>query len=116
VLKFSIAGLFLLFLSLSLLSLSLFARVLFSWLFLKNSLFPLLKNELEDIARQIARVVEYTHAEEKDSFFVCDAKSKRAAHSTETKKNKFGSPEGTEGNTHTKKEKRILFKKHLSFF
>jgi hypothetical protein len=90
--------------------------VLFSWLFLKNSLFPLLKNELEDIARQIARVVEYTHAEEKDSFFVCDAKSKRAAHSTETKKNKFGSPEGTEGNTHTKKEKRILFKKHLSFF
>ena len=103
VLKFSIAGLFLLFLSLSLLSLSLFARVLFSWLFLKNSLFPLLKNELEDIARQIARVVEYTHAEEKDSFFVCDAKSKRAAHSTETKKNKFGSPEG---NTHTKKEKR----------
>ena len=104
VLKFSIAGLFLLFLSLSLLSLSLFARVLFSWLFLKNSLFPLLKNELEDIARQIARVVEYTHAEEKDSFFVCDAKSKRAAlQQTETKKNKFGSPEG---NTRTKKEKR----------
>ena len=97
VLKFSIAGLFLLFLSLSL-----FARVLFSWLFLKNSLFPLLKNELEDIARQIARVVEYTHAEEKDSFFVCDAKSKKSC-PTETKKNKFGSPEG---NTHTKKEKR----------
>ena len=84
--------------------------MLFSWLFLKNSLFPLLKNELEDIARQIARVVEYTHAEEKDSFFcvtcgvlVSLRKEQKSCSSTETKKNKFGSPEG---NTHTKKEKR----------
>ena len=114
VLKFSIAGLFLLFLSLSSLSLSLFARVLFSWLFLKNSLFPLLKNELEDIARQIARVVEYTHAEEKDSFFVCDAKSKRAAQQKQKR-----TSSGVQKATHIQKkrrEKRILFKKHLSFF
>jgi hypothetical protein len=73
-----------------------------------------LKNELEDIARQIARVVEYTHAEEKDSFFVCDAKSKRAA---QQKQKRISS--GVQKATHIQKkrrEKRILFKKHLSFF
>ena len=112
VLKFSIAGLFLLFLSLSSLSLSLFARVLFSWLFLKNSLFPLLKNELEDIARQIARVVEYTHAEEKDSFFFLTQRAKdRKSLLAQQKQNRTSS--GVQKATHTKRKKNPLQKAPL---